>query len=115
MSFTTEYPFTLPKGYMDADGTLHKEGVMRLATVTDEILPMRDPRVSQNPAYVPVLVLARVITKLGTVESITPRVIEDLFSTDFNYLLELYNKINETPAGDLPTIGAPRRKVATPP
>ncbi len=91
----TEFEFTLPKGYVDETGTLHKEGVMRLATAADEILPMRDPRVQQNPAYLTVILLSRVVTKLGTLRMITPLVIEGLFAGDFAYLQEMYNRINQ--------------------
>ena len=72
--FQTEVEFTLPKGYLDDDGVLHRDGVMRLATAADEILPLKDPRVQQNPAYLTIIVLARVITRLGSVPSTsTPR------------------------------------------
>lgn len=92
--FQTEYPFTLPIGFVDASGTLHREGTMRLASAGDEILPMKDPRVQSNPAYLSVIVLARVITKLGSLSMINTHVIEKLFSRDFAYLQDLYNKIN---------------------
>jgi len=89
-----EYDFILPKGLVDEYGTLHKKGVMRLATAADEILPLKDPRVQQNPAYLTVIVLSRVITKLGDLETITTRTIENLFASDLQYLQTLYNKIN---------------------
>ena len=94
--FQTEYKFTLPKGYIDEDGNLHKNGVMRLATAADEILPLRDPKVHQNPAYLSVILLSRVITKLGDIsgESVTPATIEGLFASDLSYLQEFYQKIN---------------------
>lgn len=91
----TEFEFALPKGYIDESGTLHKEGLMRLATAADEILPQRDPRVQQNPAYLSVILLSRVVTKLGSLPMVTPKVIEELFAADFNYLQEMYNRINE--------------------
>ena len=90
----TEYPFTLPRGYVDADGNLYREGVMRLATAADEILPLKDPRVQSNPAYLVIILLARVITQLGGLEDINPRIIEGLFASDLAYLQELYNRIN---------------------
>src|SRR5437016_10433905 len=90
----TEYEFTLPLGYADAEGNLHREGVMRLATAADEILPLKDPRVQANQAYLVVILLARVITKLGSVTQVTPKLIEGLYATDLSYLQELYNRIN---------------------
>lgn len=93
-SFRTEYEFTLPNGYVDETGTLHKEGIMRLATAGDEILPLKDPRVQQNPAYLTVVLLARVVVRLGSLKMINTKTIEELFSTDFAYLQELYNRIN---------------------
>ncbi|MFW5772148.1 MAG: hypothetical protein ACOCZH_02410, partial [Phototrophicaceae bacterium] len=69
----TEYEFTLPMGYIDGEGQLHRNGIMRLATAADEILPLRDPRVQSNPAYLVVILLSRVITRLGTVSPITPQ------------------------------------------
>ena len=92
--FQTEVEFTLPKGYLDEHGILHRRGVMRLATAADEILPLRDPRVQQNQAYLAVIVLARVITKLGDVANIDTRVIEGLFASDLDYLQRLYERVN---------------------
>lgn len=94
MTFKTEYEFTLPKGYVDPDGNVHKQGIMRLATAADEILPARDPRVQSNPAYLIIVLLARVVTKLGSLEEINTRVIEDLFAADLAYLREFYQRIN---------------------
>jgi hypothetical protein len=90
----TEYPFTLPVGYQDADGTLHREGVMRLATAADEILPLKDPRVQANQAYLVVILLARVVTRLGAVAQVNPKTIESLYAADLAYLQDLYNRIN---------------------
>ena len=92
--FQTEFEFTLPCGYLDEDGTLHREGVMRRATAADEILPLKDPRVAKNPAYLAVVLLSRVVTKLGSVAQVNPRVIENLYATDFAYLQDLYNEWN---------------------
>jgi hypothetical protein len=92
--FKTEYEFTLPMGYLDGEGTLHREGTMRLATAADEILPLRDPRVQKNQAYLAVLLLSRVIIRLGGVDPVTPNVIEGLFTADLEYLQRLYNEIN---------------------
>lgn len=94
MAFQTEYEFTLPRGYLDNSGTLHKEGVMRLATAADEILPLKDPRVQQNPGYLTVIVLARVITRLGGLPAVDTRIIENLYTADLAYLQDLYEKIN---------------------
>lgn len=93
----TEYEFTLPVGYVDAEGTVHKNGRMRLATAMDEISPLRDPRVRANQAYVVIILLARVVTKLGSLDDVDTGVIEGLFSTDFAYLQDFYRKINEPP------------------
>lgn len=94
MAFQTEYEFTLPRGYMDSTGTLHKEGTMRLATAADEILPLKDPRVQQNPGYLTVILMARVINRLGALPAVDTRVIENLYTADFAYLQDLYEKIN---------------------
>lgn len=93
--FQTEFDFTLPKGYFDGEGNLHRKGVMRLAKAMDEIVPLKDPRVKSNPAYATVLILARVVVQLGALESISPRVIENLYAVDLNYLYDLYRQINE--------------------
>ncbi len=90
----TEYPFVLPRGYVDDAGTVHRNGVMRLATAKDEILPLRDPRVRENEAYLTVLLLARVVVRLGDVESVHPGVIERLFATDLAFLQDLYRRVN---------------------
>lgn len=90
----TEFEFTLPRGYLDENGELHKNGVMRLATAADEILPLRDPRVQQNAGYLSIILLARVITRLGNVRMINTNVIENLFTADIAYLQDLYHRIN---------------------
>jgi hypothetical protein len=94
--FQTEYEFTLPIGYQDEEGTLHREGVMRLATAADEILPLKDPRVQGNEAYLIVILLSRVIARLGSVAHINPKVIEGLYAGDLAYLQDFYNRINRT-------------------
>lgn len=94
MAYQTEYPFTLPKGYMDESGTLHKEGTMRFATAADEILPLRDPRVQQNPAYLSIVLMTRVIIRLGTLPVVDNKLIERLPSSDMAYLQALYQQIN---------------------
>lgn len=100
MPFQTEVEFKLPRGYMDEGGTLHQEGVMRLATAADEILPLKDPRVQSNPAYLTVIVLSRVVTKLGVLPDVNPRIIENLFASDVSYLQSLYQKINSNGNGN---------------
>lgn len=96
MKFQTEFPFTLPIGFVDGSGDVHKTGAMRLATAMDEIAPLRDPRVKQNSAYLSVILLARVITKIGTHEEVNTGIIERLFSADLAYLQDFYRRINET-------------------
>ncbi|MDX2228486.1 MAG: hypothetical protein NW220_02530 [Leptolyngbyaceae cyanobacterium bins.349] len=91
----TEFEFTLPKGYLDEDGNLHRKGVMRLATAMDEIVPLRDPRVKSNPAYATVIILSRVITKLGALEDVSPHIVEGFFACDLSYLQKFYRQINE--------------------
>ena len=90
----TEYEFTLPMGYADVEGALHREGVMRLATAADEILPLKDPRVQSNEAYLLLILLSRVITRLGSVSQINPKVMEGLYAADLAYLQDFYNRIN---------------------
>lgn len=100
MAFQTEYEFTLPKGYLDDEGVLHKKGVMRLATAADEILPLKDPRVRQNEAYLTIIVLARVITRLGSLPDVNTKVIEGLFASDLGYLQKLYEQHNSEEANE---------------
>lgn len=93
-SLRTEFAFTLPRGYIDGDGATHCNGVMRLATARDEILPQRDPRVRENEAYLTVILLSRVVTRLGSVAQITPATIEGLFASDLAFLQDLYRRVN---------------------
>lgn len=92
---TTEYEFELPRGYTDKNGGVHSKGVMRLATAADEIMPMRDPRVKENPQYLSVIILSRVITSLGTLERVDNRVVENLFTADLAFLQDMYQRIND--------------------
>ena len=94
MAFQTEFEFTLPRGYMDRDGNVHREGIMRLANAGDEILPLRDPRVQANPGYLSIILLSRVIVKLGDLPTVDTHVIEGLFTMDLAYLQDLYQNIN---------------------
>lgn len=91
----TEFAFILPHGYVDAEGKTHREGTMRMATAQDEIAPLRDPRVQVNPGYLVIILLSRVITRLGDLEHINTHVIEGLFARDLAYLQDLYRRINE--------------------
>ena len=90
----TEFTFTLPKGYVDETGTVHREGIMRLATARDEIEPLRDALVRHNEAYLAVLLLSRVITRVGTVTEIDPEFVEGLYAADFDHLQRLYERVN---------------------
>ena len=102
MNIQTEFEFTLPRGYVDGDGNVHREGVMRLATAMDEIAPLRDPRVRSNQAYLIIILLSRVIVRLGTLTNITTTTIENLFAADLAYLQELYRRLNEQGTADIP-------------
>ncbi len=106
----TEHKFVLPIGYVDSEGNLHREGVMRLATAADEILPQRDPRVQANPGYLPIIVLSRVVVRLGSLKMITTQIIEDLFSHDFSYLQNLYQRINHYDPSAVPDDKDPIKK-----
>ncbi|MBW3605392.1 MAG: hypothetical protein KY460_10885 [Actinobacteria bacterium] len=94
MSLQTEFSFTLPKGYVDDEGQLHRQGTMRLATARDEIQPLRDARVKENEAYLTIILLARVVTELGSLDQVTPKVVEGLFAADLSYLQDLYQIVN---------------------
>jgi len=93
-TLTTEFPFTLPRGYVDGAGNVHREGVMRLATARDEIMPLRDPRVRDNEAYLTVLLLSRVISRLGELPAVSESVVEGMFATDLAFLQDHYRRIN---------------------
>lgn len=95
MKLQTEFPFTLPRGYVDGAGNVHTQGVMRLATAMDEIVPLRDARVRANQAYLTIILLARVITRIGDETNVTTNVVENLFAADLAYLQAFYRKINE--------------------
>ena|SRR5215218_814710 len=106
MSFSTEYPFSLPKGYIDEEGNLHQKGVMRLARAADEMYSTKDIRVQSNPPYITVIILSRVITKLGNLpqENINPKLLENLFVSDFAYLRNFYEKINGNGNSKIPAV-----------
>lgn len=108
-AFRTEAPFELPLGYVDESGVRHRRGVMRLATAADEILPMRDPRVQANPAYLSIIILSRVVMKLGSLPDVDTQIVERLFTQDFEYLRRLYEELNGGDEPDeLPAAAAPR-------
>ncbi|GAB3116975.1 hypothetical protein GCM10027160_26780 [Streptomyces calidiresistens] len=90
----TEFPFELPRGYVDAEGTVHRDGVMRLSTARDELLPLRDVRVRENPAYLSVVLLGRVITRLGTLPVVHDGTVEGMFASDLAFLQDFYRQIN---------------------
>jgi hypothetical protein len=94
--FQTEFPFELPRGYVDGQGQVHREGAMRLATAEDEIAPLRDPRVQGNSGYLVIILLARVVTRLGELPVVNPKVIEGLFAGDLAFLEDMYRRVNET-------------------
>lgn len=107
MAFKTQFAFRLPRGFVDEQGNLHRDGVMRLATARDEIVPLQDYRVQSNRAYLVIVLLSRVVTSLGDLKQITVETVENLFSTDLAYLQEFYRKINEEG-------GAPKHHIACP-
>ena len=98
MELKTEYEFVLPRGFVDSDGVLHREGVMRLANAKDEIVPLNDMRVQRNRAYLIIVLLSRVVNRLGSVNDVHTGVIENLFAGDLRFLEEMYNRINEDEA-----------------
>jgi hypothetical protein len=94
MRLVTTFNFELPRGYIDDDGVVHRNGTMRLATARDELQPLSDMRVKENPAYLSVVLLSRVITRLGTLNSVYGEIIENLFASDLAFLQDLYRRIN---------------------
>ena len=103
MPVRTEFEFTLPRGYVDGDGRVHTKGIMRPATAMDEIAPLRDPRVKANEAYLTIILLSRVIVKLGDLPAVTPRTIENLYAPDLAYLQDFYRRINENGTAKIST------------
>ncbi|MBZ0301799.1 MAG: phage tail assembly protein [Anaerolineae bacterium] len=95
MTLQVQFDFVLPKGYVDEQGTVHRSGTMRMATAMDEITPLRDPRVRSNEAYLVIVLLAQVITRLGTLPRVTPDIVERFFAADIAYLQNLYREIND--------------------
>jgi hypothetical protein len=93
-SLRTEFPFQLPRGYVDESGTVHRDGVMRLSTARDELVPLRDVRVQENPAYLSVVLLGRVISRLGTLPMVHDGIVENMFASDLAFLQDFYRQIN---------------------
>ena len=91
----TEFPFTLPHGLVGPDGALYRDGAMRLATAADEIEPLKDPRVRANPGYLVIILLARVITRLGDLEHVNTHAVENLYAGDLGYLQDFYQRVNQ--------------------
>lgn len=100
----TEYEFVLPRGYVDDSGNLHRKGTMRLATAMDEIAPMKDLRVRSNQAYFSIVLLSRVISRLGTLDEVNTGMIENMFAADFSYLQDFYRRINENGHPNVPAL-----------
>lgn len=98
-----EFEFSLPCGYIDEQGNMHRQGMMRRANALDEIEPLSDPRVRANEAYLSILLLSRVITRMGTLTQISPAVVARLFATDFIYLQDLYVRVNGAAPGVIET------------
>jgi hypothetical protein len=94
----TEFDFTLPCGYVDGEGHLHREGVMRLATARDELASLQDPRVQANTAYLSIVLLSRVVTRIGALSPVSPEDVEGLFSADFVHLQDLFVQVNDVGA-----------------
>jgi len=90
----TEFPFRLPRGYVDGAGTVHRDGVMRLATARGELIPLRDDRVRENPAFLTVVLLGRVVTRIGEITDVHAGIIESLFASDLAFLQDLYRRVN---------------------
>src|SRR2546421_11622609 len=103
IALRTEFEFDLPRGYVDRAGTVHRHGVMRLATARDELVPLHDDRVRENPAYLTVVLLARVIMRIGAIEDIHAGIVENLFATDLAFLQDLYRR--GEPSGPTPAPG----------
>jgi hypothetical protein len=91
----TEFDFELPRGYVDSAGVVHRAGVMRLATARDELIPLHDDRVRENSAYLTVVLLARVITRIGTITDVHPGMVENFFASDLAFLQDLYRRVNQ--------------------
>ena len=90
----TEFEFELPRGFVDAAGTVHRHGAMRLSTAKDELIPLRDVRVRENPPYLSVVLLGRVITRLGTLPDVHDGIVENMFASDLAFLQDFYQQIN---------------------
>jgi len=94
-SLRTEFEFLLPRGFVDGHGTVHRDGVMRLATARDELVPLHDDRVRENPAYLTVVLVSRVLTRIGTITDVHPGIVENMFASDVAFLQDLYRRVNQ--------------------
>lgn len=100
----TVYEFTLPRGYIDANGETHRNGKMRLATAGDEISATRDPRVLNNPSYLTIVVLSKVIIELEGIPMVSATIIEKLFTVDLAFLQDMYQRINDIAPPEMTTV-----------
>jgi hypothetical protein len=91
----TEFSFVLPRGYVDESGTVHRTGVMRLATARDELVSQRDDRVRENPNYLAVVLISRVVMRIGEIDNVYAEIIENLFASDLAFLQDLYRRVNQ--------------------
>ncbi|GAB2791143.1 phage tail assembly protein [Amycolatopsis magusensis] len=91
----TEFPFTLPRGYVDEQGRVHRDGVLRLATAKDELTAHAEPMVRQNPAYLSIFLVMRTVTRLGALSGVDRFVVEHLFASDLAFLQDLYRRVNQ--------------------
>ncbi|MGV9712391.1 hypothetical protein ACWDTI_17215 [Gordonia sp. NPDC003424] len=91
----TEFDFVLPRGYVDGAGAVHRQGTMRLATARDELVSQRDDRVRENPGYLSVVLISRVVTRLGDLDGVHAGTIENLFASDLAFLQDMYRRVNQ--------------------
>ncbi|AII10345.1 hypothetical protein [Rhodococcus opacus] len=95
VALRTEFGFLLPRGYVDATGTVHRDGVMRLATARDELVSQRDDRVREDPSYLTVVLISRVVSRLGGIDDVHAGIVENMFASDLAFLQDLYRRVNQ--------------------